>query len=242
MQILQPCSYIFPSVDETDPDGQGLICIGGDLAPSTLLGAYQQGLFPWFNEGEPICWWSPEPRCIIDPSMFIPSKTLIRNMKKWDYQVRINQSFTKVITQCSAPRSYSSETWISPDIIAAYHQLHELGYAHSIEIWDQDQLIGGLYGLNIGRGFFGESMFNTRTDTSKMAFYSLMLLCAEQHCPWVDCQLVNDHLLRLGATAIPRAEFLKSLQKVIKQPNIDWKVYQNSVFSTKEIAVNKKLL
>ncbi|MFU8925854.1 leucyl/phenylalanyl-tRNA--protein transferase [Acinetobacter puyangensis] len=235
------CIYDFPDPEVADPDGQGLICIGGDLQPSTLLAAYHHGLFPWFNQDEPICWWCPEPRCIIYPQTFIPSKTLIRTMKKLDYQIRIDCAFEQVIKSCAAPRSYSQETWISSNIIKSYIQLHQLGFAHSIEIWDQEELIGGLYGLNLGKGFFGESMFNTRTDTSKMAFYCLMLLCHEQQSPWVDCQLPNDHLISLGATTITRSDFLNTLQNVVNQPQIDWKVYQNSVFSSYEVALHKKL-
>jgi leucyl/phenylalanyl-tRNA--protein transferase len=233
--------YDFPNPEQADPDGQGLICIGGDLAPSTLLHAYSQGLFPWFNEGDPICWWCPEPRCIIDPVQFKPSKSLLRNMKKWDYQIRIDSAFDQVIQQCAAPRSYTADTWISPHIIESYLQLHRLGFAHSIEIWDQHELIGGLYGLNIGKGFFGESMFNHRTDTSKIAFFALMLLCKQEQCPWIDCQLPNDHLLSLNATTVLRKNFLDSLQNVVKMPNIDWKVYQNSVFSTYNVAINSQL-
>ncbi|KAA8735091.1 leucyl/phenylalanyl-tRNA--protein transferase [Acinetobacter qingfengensis] len=233
--------YDFPDPEQVDPDGQGLICIGGDLTPATLLHAYSQGLFPWFNEDEPICWWCPEPRCIIEPQTFRPSKSLIRNMKKYNYQVRIDQAFAQVIQNCAAPRSYSQATWISSRIIESYIQLHQLGYAHSIEIWDEKELIGGLYGISLGQGFFGESMFNHRTDASKMAFYSLMLLCAQQNCPWVDCQLPNDHLMNLGATTTSRKSFLKSLQNVINKPNIDWKLYQNSVFSTYDIAIKNNL-
>ena len=233
--------YDFPNPEFADPDGQGLICIGGDLDPTTLLHAYSQGLFPWFNEGDPICWWCPDPRCIIYPEQFMPSKSMLRNMKKWDYQIRIDSAFKQVIEQCAAPRAYTAETWITDQMQQSYLQLHQLGYAHSIEIWDQDELIGGLYGLNIGRGFFGESMFNRRTDSSKMAFYALMLLCQQEQCPWVDCQLPNDHLMSLHATTIDRKMFLNSLQKVIKSPNIDWKVYQNSVFSTDKVASHRQL-
>ena len=236
------CAYDFPDINEADPHGQGLICIGGDLHPSTLICAYQQGLFPWFNEDDPICWWSPEPRCVIYPEQFQPSKSLIRNMKKFDYQIGFDQAFRDIISQCAAPRSYARETWISDEIIEQYVALHELGFAHSVEVWDGEDLIGGLYGLNFGRGFFGESMFNLRVDTSKMAFYSLMLLAKQENLPWVDCQLVNDHLLSLGATALPRADFLQSLEKTIAQPNIDWQPYQNSVFSTKGLAENHSLV
>jgi leucyl/phenylalanyl-tRNA---protein transferase len=234
--------FIFPDPQTVDPDGQGLICIGANLAPSTLLEAYRQGLFPWFNEGEPICWWCPEPRCIIHPFDYKPSKSLLRNMKKFDYTITVNQAFEQVIQSCSLPRNYTNDTWISDDIIQAYKQLFKLGYAYSIEVWDNNQLVGGLYGVSIGQGCFGESMFSRRTDVSKMAFYVLMLIGQQHQLPWIDCQLVNEHLLSLGACTLSRQDYLKSLQDVINGPAIDWKNYQDSVFSSKTIAQNMRLV
>ncbi|MEB3754748.1 leucyl/phenylalanyl-tRNA--protein transferase [Acinetobacter sp. MD2(2019)] len=240
---MQNHAPIFPDPELADPDGEGLICIGGDLQPSTLLQAYSHGLFPWFNEGEPICWWSPEPRCIIQPQTFKPSKSLIRTMKKQRYRISINHAFEDVIRHCALPRAYANETWISEDIIAGYIQLFELGFGYSIEVWNESQeLIGGLYGVNIGHGCFGESMFSHATDVSKMAFYTLMLIGKHENLPWIDCQLKNDHLLSLGATTISRTNYLKSLQDVIKQPNIDWKKYQNRVFFSDTIAINQHVL
>lgn len=240
--ILPPSLYTFPDPQENDLSGEGLICMGGDLHPATLLEAYQSGLFPWFNEGEPICWWSPDPRCIIYPQDYQPSKSLLRNMKKHDYRITVNHAFEQVIRACSAPRQYAHETWISEDIIQGYTGLFNAGYAYSIEVWEQDTLVGGLYGTTIGGACFGESMFSLRTDVSKMAFYVLMLICQEQNCPWVDCQLVNDHLLSLGATTISREQFLAELKLVTKSQDIDWQTYQNSILSTKGITLNNKLL
>lgn len=234
---LPPSEFIFPDPIESDPDGQGLICIGADLSPSTLFEAYTHGLFPWFSEGEPICWWCPEPRCIIRPSDYHPSKSLIRNMKKLDYKITFNQSFEQVIRSCSLPRVYADETWISEDIIQGYCQLFDAGFAYSVEVWNKEEaLIGGLYGVSIGKGCFGESMFSTETDVSKMAFYSLMLFAQENYLPWVDCQLVNDHLMSLGASTISRQDYLISLQDVIKAPSVDWQKYKDGVFSSKTIA------
>ena len=241
MQQLPLSQYIFPDPIESDPEGQGLICIGADLSPSTLLEAYTHGLFPWFNEDEPICWWCPEPRCIIYPEDFHPSKSLLRNMKKFDYRITINHAFEQVIRNCSLPRSYANETWISEQIIQGYCQLFAAGYGYSIEVWHQDELVGGLYGVSIGQGCFGESMFSQRTDVSKMAFYTLMLLGKEQQLPWIDCQLVNDHLISLGASILSRQTYLKSLQDVINHPPVDWKKYQEGVFSSKTIAETAKL-
>lgn len=240
--MLTPSKFKFPDPIKYDPEGEGLICIGADLSPSTLFEAYTHGLFPWFSEGEPICWWSPEPRCIIRPYDYHPSKSLLRNMKKFDYKITINQAFSEVIRSCSLPRNYTNETWISEDIIQSYCDLFQEGYAYSVEVWDQDKLVGGLYGVSIGHGCFGESMFSTQTDVSKMAFYTLMLIGQENQLPWIDCQLVNNHLLSLGACTLSRQDYLKSLQDVIKHPSIDWKSYQERVFSSKTIAQIAKLM
>ena len=241
MSTLPLSQYIFPNPVEADPEGHGFICIGADLTPSTLFEAYTHGLFPWFNEDEPICWWSPEPRCIIEPQAYHPSKSLLRTMKKQDYRITINQAFDRVMRCCSLPRNYTNETWISEDIIQGYCDLFDAGYAYSVEVWNEQILIGGLYGVTIGKGCFGESMFSTETDVSKMAFYTLMLIGQENQLPWIDCQLVNDHLLSLGASTISRQQYLKSLKNVIIAPAIDWKSYQERVFSSKTIALNAKL-
>lgn len=239
--MLALSRYIFPDPIEADPDGQGLICIGADLSPETLYHAYSHGLFPWFSEGEPICWWSPEPRCIIRPEQYKPSKSLIRTMKSKNYRITVNAAFEQVIRSCSLPRSYANETWISEDIIQGYCALFAAGYAYSIEVWNEQQLVGGLYGVSIGQGCFGESMFSTATDASKMAFYALMLIGREHQLPWVDCQLVNDHLLSLGACTLSRQDYLNSLQDVVKRPAIDWKKYQEGVFLTRNVALNARL-
>lgn len=242
MKILPPSLYQFPDPTQHDPEGNGLICIGADLDPSTLYEAYTSGLFPWFSEGEPICWWSPEPRCVIHPEEYHPSKSLLRNMKKLDYTITVNRAFEQVIRSCAMPRSYANETWISEDIIEGYTALFHAGYAYSVEVWNIDKkLVGGLYGVSIGQGCFGESMFSKETDVSKMAFYVLMLIGRENHLPWVDCQLVNDHLLSLGASTISRQDYLKSLQDVIKQPQVDWQKYKDGVFSSKTIALRQHL-
>ena len=168
--MLPLSQYHFPDPIEADPDEQGLICIGADLSPATLFEAYTHGLFPWFSEDEPICWWCPEPRCIIRPQDYQPSKTLLRSMKKQDYRITINQAFERVIRACSLPRSYADDTWISEDIIDGYCAMFDAGYGYSVEVWDQTRLVGGLYGISIGHGCFGESMFSTETDVSTLIF------------------------------------------------------------------------
>ena len=242
MHSLPASAYIFPDPQQADPEGQGLICIGADLSPSTLYEAYSHGLFPWFSENDPICWWSPEPRCIIQPFAYHPSKSLIRNMKKFDYKITVNQAFTSVIRCCALPRSYADKTWISEEIIQGYCDLFDAGYAYSVEVWDQDQLVGGLYGVSIGQGCFGESMFSTQTDASKMAFYVLMLIGRDHKLPWIDCQLVNDHLLSLGASTLSRQSYLELLQDIVKRPSINWQRYQEHVFSSKTIAQTAQLM
>ncbi|MBJ8434751.1 leucyl/phenylalanyl-tRNA--protein transferase [Acinetobacter pittii] len=242
MNTLPLSQFIFPDPIEADPDGHGLICIGADLSPSTLYEAYTHGLFPWFNEDEPICWWSPEPRCVIYPQNYKPSKSLLRNMKKHDYAITVNHAFEQVIRSCSLPRSYADETWISEDIIQGYCEMFKAGYGYSVEVWQQEELVGGLYGVTIGKGCFGESMFSNETDVSKMAFYTLMLIGQENQLPWIDCQLVNSHLISLGASTLSRQDYLKSLQDVIMHPSINWKNYQERVFSSKTIALDAKLM
>lgn len=238
--LLQQCAYDFPNPLQLEQqqqlDEHGLICVGGDLHASSLVYAYYHGMFPWFNQGEPIYWWSPDPRCIIIPADFVPSQSLVRQMKKHDWQIRIDHEFAQVIQNCALPRQYSADTWIGQSMIESYIALHQLGIAHSIEIWDQNELIGGLYGVNLGRGFFGESMFHRRTDASKMAFYALMRLTQAEQCPWVDCQLENAHLMSLGATLIPRRQFLHALHDVVRQAPIDWKNYHQRIFSTQDLA------
>lgn len=221
-----PCPYdfhasLFAALND-DEEENGLIAMGGDLKPSTLILAYSQGIFPWFNEGEPIAWWSPEPRCVIYPADFTASKTLQRRIKNSDWTLRVNSAFEQVINACSEARTYSQGTWISPEMIVAYNALHQLGFAHSVEIWDDATLIGGLYGLKLGQSFFGESMFHRATDASKVAFFGLMKMCEVSGFHWVDCQLPNNHLLSLGAVIMPREQFLSELSTQVNLPSCDW--------------------
>ena len=214
--------YQFPAPDLADPDGDGLIAFGGDLAADTLLCAYSQGIFPWFSEGEPIAWWSPDPRCLIYLNDFTPSKTLKRRIKNAGWMFSINRVFSDVIAACADIRTYANETWINPAMIEAYTVLNTEQVAYSIEIWTENKLIGGLYGLKLGQAFFGESMFHRATDASKAAFFVLMQLCTESKFEWVDCQLPNPHLMSLGATTVTRSDFLHNLQQAISLPSIDW--------------------
>ena len=230
------CNYLFPKPNVADPEGLGLIAIGADLAPQTLLSAYSQGLFPWFNEDEPIAWWSPEPRCVLDPSSFIPSKSLKRLAKSSSWHWSVNQAFEEVIHACSLPRSYADDTWIHDEMIQAYTELHELGYAHSFEVWDEDNLIGGLYGLKIGQIYFGESMFHRQSNASKIAFWALNNFCQHTSVELIDCQLPNPHLQSLGAGIMPRQLFLAELSSWVSQPSLDWYLFSDTRYSVNQLA------
>ena len=227
--------YDFPDPAMVDPDGIGIVAIGGDLAPETLISAYAQGLFPWFNEDEPIAWWCPEPRCVMMPADYQPSKSLHKQANRERWQLTLNHAFDEVIHACSLPRSNGvnddlnesqpegEHTWIHNEMIEAYTELHAQGFAHSIEVWDdKGQLIGGLYGLKIGSIYFGESMFHRASNASKLAFWGLMRLCDQSHVALVDCQLPNEHLMSLGATTLPRAKFLIQLDSLIANGSSRW--------------------
>lgn len=232
---LLECNYLFPDPNEADPDGYGLVAIGGDLTPQTLLSAYSQGLFPWFNEDEPIAWWCPEPRCVLDPSCYSPSKSLKRLAKSSRWRWSVNNAFEEVIHACSLPRSYSNDTWIHDEMIEAYNKIHELGYAHSIEVWDDEQLIGGLYGLKIGQIYYGESMFHRQSNASKIAFWALNIFCQQTGVQLIDCQLPNPHLQSLGAGIMPRKDFLKILRELIDVPSQNWHDYASSRYPVKAL-------
>lgn len=210
--LASHCLYRFPP----PCDDAGLVGLGGDLLPSTLIYAYLHGLFPWFNQDEAIAWWCPNPRCVMIPSAYRPAKSLVRTAKKQNnWHLSLNLAFDQVVHYCSLPRSYSDDTWIHDNIKQSYHRLHKLGVGFSIEVWEghpcQSELIGGLYGLKIGACVFGESMFHQRTDASKLAFWGLNHLCQQSKVRLIDCQLPNDHLMGLGATLISRESFLQKL-------------------------------
>ncbi|HIL83805.1 MAG TPA: leucyl/phenylalanyl-tRNA--protein transferase, partial [Pseudomonadales bacterium] len=177
--------------------------------------------FPWFDDDQPILWWSPDSRCVIDPTSFSPSRSLAKRIRKADFELRIDDAFSQVIDYCQL-RSGDEGTWITDEMKAAYLNLHDSGFAHSFECYINGTLCGGLYGLSIGNLFFGESMFHHVTDASKLAFTGLMKTMANAGCPMVDCQLPNPHLLSLGAFELPRDQFRQILNKHIDKPSIDW--------------------
>lgn len=211
MPVYQlPHEPLFPHPSEAVNDG--LLAIGGDLSPKRLVAAYASGIFPWFGENDPIMWWSPNPRLVLYPEKFKVSKSLKQTINKKAFDIRIDFAFEEVIKSCSKiPRKGQDGTWITNDMIDAYIKMHELGLAHSIETWEGNKLVGGLYGLSIGNAFFGESMFHKRKDASKVAFYYLSKLCLHWEFSLIDCQVTNSHLLSLGAEEIKRDDFLDQL-------------------------------
>lgn len=216
---------LFPQYEYALKDPNGLLAAGGDLSAERLLNAYSLGIFPWYNPNEPILWWSPDPRSVIFPQAFKPSRSLAKFMRKNTYTVTSDKCFAEVMRACAAPRDKQDGTWINSDIITAYTKLHELGFAHSIECWYDNELVGGLYGIAIGQVFFGESMFSRKDNASKVAFAWLCKNLAQQGFELIDCQVHNPHLASLGAQEIPRSQFLDILAKATrKQPGKEWQV------------------
>jgi leucyl/phenylalanyl-tRNA--protein transferase len=209
----------FPDVDRALDEPNGLLALGGNLAPERLLHAYAHGIFPWFSEGQPILWWSPDPRMVLFPGDLRVSRSLRRRLRRGEYQVSVDRCFRRVVKSCAAPRADASGTWILPEMIEAYDRLHRLGHAHSVECWQGERLAGGLYGVALGRVFFGESMFSALPDASKVA---LAHLC-ELDLALIDCQLPSAHLERLGARAIPRREFCDRVARAVIETAPDFR-------------------
>ncbi|MBX2883891.1 MAG: leucyl/phenylalanyl-tRNA--protein transferase [Granulosicoccus sp.] len=202
----------FPPLTAATEDG--LLAMGGDLSPERLVLAYQSGIFPWFSPGDPILWWAPDPRCVIYPKKFKPSRSLTKSMRNKGYRFSLDQAFDQVIHHCAGERKNQPGTWITHDMRAAYIELHNLGIAHSAEVWLEDTLVGGLYGLALGNVFFGESMFSHRSDASKVAFAHLVQQLLDWEFTLIDCQVTSDHIMSLGAEEIPRTQFMKGLESV----------------------------
>tara|TARA_R110001606_G_scaffold361754_3_gene514982 strand:+ start:39950 stop:40678 length:729 start_codon:yes stop_codon:yes gene_type:complete len=210
---------LFPPVNQAFDDG--LLAAGGDLSTTRLLSAYRQGIFPWFNKNDPILWWSPDPRLVLWTDQIKLSKSLKKTIRTTLMTVTFDLAFTQVITACSLPRQAGidsgNSTWIHPDMIEAYNELHQQGHAHSVECWLDGQLVGGLYGIAIGQAFFGESMFSTVTDSSKLALVALCQQLQRWGFPLIDCQIYSEHLASLGALEISRNHFIEQLDKVCGQ-------------------------
>lgn len=210
---------IFPPPREAEPDG--LLAVGGDLSPQRLLEAYRLGIFPWYAEGQPILWWSPDPRFVLEPEAFHVSRRLRQTLSRGVFKVTFDRAFAEVIRACaSVQRKGQSGTWITPEMEAAYIRLHELGYAHSAESWSEEALVGGVYGVALGRCFFAESMFFRAANASKVALALLVERLKSWGFEMIDAQVPTDHMARLGAREIRRALFLKRLGRALSHPTL----------------------
>ena len=215
----------FPPVEEALQEPNGLLCVGGDLSVERLLEAYRRGIFPWFSAGQPILWWSPDPRTVLYPGEFKVSRSLGKTLRNRGFRTTVDQAFEQVMERCADPALRPEGTWISPQMRAAYRRLHDLDYAHSFETWEGDQLVGGLYGVALGRVFFGESMFSVARDASKVALHALAQASLAQNVRLIDCQVDSEHLRSLGARSVPRREFMRELAAATResQPGAAWR-------------------
>jgi len=213
---------VFPPPEHAQPDG--LLAVGGDLSTKRLILAYQSGIFPWYEEGQPLLWWSPDPRLVLEPEEFHVSKRLAQTIKNGKFEVTFDQAFVSVIQSCATvPRKGESGTWITHEMQEAYIRLHQLGVAHSVESWLGGELVGGIYGVSLGKCFFGESMFSTESDASKIALAVLVRRLIDWEFHLIDAQVTSPHLLSLGAKEIPRKLFLERLKGTVRLPTIKGK-------------------
>jgi leucyl/phenylalanyl-tRNA---protein transferase len=208
---------IFPEPELSRQDG--LLAVGGDLSLERLILAYSMGIFPWYSRSDPILWWSPDPRLVLYPDELHVSRSLMKTLKQDRFRVTLDQDFDQVITACAAaPRDKQPGTWITADMVDAYRRLHEAGFAHSVEVWNQAGLAGGLYGVSLGKCFFGESMFSRQNNASKVALATLVQLLRKWSFNLIDCQVTTQHLVRLGAREIPRKRFMAELKLALTSP------------------------
>mgnify|MGYP001811751011 CR=1 FL=1 len=203
----------FPPVDQAEIEPNGLLAVGGDLGPERLLNAYRSGRFPWFSDVQPILWWSPDPRTVLYPESLVISRSLRKTLRNKPFRITFDQDFLGVVDACSQPRGTENGTWITQQMIEAYARLHQLGHAHSVEVWLEDALVGGLYGVAIGQVFFGESMFSRERDASKCGLVQLVRQLLEWEFRMIDCQVYSSHLISLGAEEISRSLFCKKLKQ-----------------------------
>ena len=216
---LIPDNNLFPPAEEAESDG--LLAVGGDLTKKRLLAAYRLGIFPWYEVGQPILWWCPDPRLVLFPEDLKISKSLGKVLRKEEFEIRFDSSFENVIKACANVRTeQGKDTWIIPEMQQAYTELHQEGYAHSVESWLNGELVGGLYGISLGQCFFGESMFSTVNDSSKVALVALTEFSKQVGIKIIDCQMTTQHLLSLGAREIDRKSFLRKLNQYLEKPDI----------------------
>jgi leucyl/phenylalanyl-tRNA--protein transferase len=213
----------FPPAEQALRDPPGLLAAGGDLKPARLLAAYERGVFPWYSSQQPILWWSPNPRMVLFPNEFKCSRSLSKTLRNGPYTTRLDQAFGATIRACASPRASGPDTWLNAEMIASYEALHAMGFGHSVETYLGDRLVGGLYGLQLGGVFFGESMFSQERDASKVAIARLVAECGPREIRVIDCQVASAHLSSLGAREVTRAEFLALLQRHAKRlPSASW--------------------
>lgn len=215
---LQRDELSFPPLETAMREPNGLLAAGGDLSPQRLLAAYRHGCFPWYQEGQPLLWWSPDPRTVLYPEELHVSRSLAKKLRQGVFDVTFDRAFRDVIEGCAAPRDYADGTWITTPMQNAYIKLHQIGVAHSVEVWQDGQLVGGLYGLAMGRLFFGESMFSRTTDASKVGFVTLVERLRDWDFKLIDCQMPTQHLASFGARTIPRRIFAEALEKYLDEP------------------------
>ncbi len=220
---LQRDDLSFPPLETALRQPNGLLAAGGDLSPARLIAAYRHGCFPWYQDGQPILWWSPDPRTVLYPGELHVSRSLRKRIRQGEYRVTIDRAFTQVIQECAAPRDYTDGTWITSPMQSAYIELHAQGIAHSVEVWRDNQLVGGLYGLAMGRLFFGESMFSRASDASKVGFACLTEHLRHWGFELIDCQMPTQHLASFGARPISREQFAETLTRCLDQDSsADW--------------------
>ncbi|SDS34983.1 leucyl/phenylalanyl-tRNA--protein transferase [Halopseudomonas litoralis] len=217
LRWLDSDSLDFPPSNEALTNPNGLLAVGGDLTPARLVAAYRRGIFPWYEQGQPLLWWSPDPRTVLLPSSLHISRSMGKFLRQTRYTVTFDRDFAAVISACAEPRDYTDATWITADMQQAYMQLHQWQVAHSVEVWDGDELIGGLYGVALGKVFFGESMFSRRSNASKTGFIALVLHLQERGCELIDCQMPTDHLHSLGASTLSRKDFVAALGELCNE-------------------------
>jgi leucyl/phenylalanyl-tRNA--protein transferase len=210
----------FPPVERALAEPNGLLCAGGELTKARLLDAYRHGIFPWYSRGEPILWWSPDPRMVLHCDELKVTRSLGKSLRNKGFELRIDTAFKEVVRKCAEPRRDATGTWLGPGMRAAYLELHEAGHAHSFETWRAGELVGGLYGVAIGRMFYGESMFSRATDASKVALVHLVRFLKERGFPLIDCQMKTPLLASLGAREIPRRAFLRAMNGLVNYPEL----------------------
>lgn len=221
----------FPPVHRALEEPNGLLAAGGELSVERLLEAYRHGIFPWYSDGQPVLWWSPDPRMVLAPSELEISRSLRKRLRKSDYEIRIDSCFTEVMLACAEPRIGQAGTWITEDMARAYAALHRSGYAHSVETWIEGRLAGGLYGVSLGRMFYGESMFSRASDASKIALAHLARQLERWQFGLIDCQMATPHLASLGAREMARKDFIRALSELVNcpTPSGSWR-FDNDLF------------